>query len=81
VWDSSEEQVEGDTKTTTYMWDSMGEEDRTDIMDNLDQTDKWVIWKSKDHQDVSLKDSDFHQLLHIHEDIQDEYWGFKIKGW
>ena len=63
------------------MWDSMGEEDRTDIMDNLDQSNKWVIWKSKDHQDVSLKDSDFHKLLHIHEDIQDECWGFKIKGW
>jgi hypothetical protein len=81
AWDSSDEQEEGDTKTTAYMWDSMDEEDRTDIMDNLDQSDKWVIWKSKDKWSVSLKDADFHQLLHIHQDIQDECWGLKITGW
>ena len=47
AWDSSNEQERGDTKKTAYMWDSMDEEDRTDTMESLDQTDRWVIWKSK----------------------------------
>jgi hypothetical protein len=45
VWDSSDEQEEGDTKKTAYMlWDSMDEEDRTDTIDSLKQFDKWVTW-------------------------------------
>jgi hypothetical protein len=79
--DSSDEQDEGDTKKTAYMWDSMDEKDRTDTMNSLDQSDRWVIWKSKDKWSVSLKKAGFHQLLHIHQDTQDECWGFKIKGW
>ena len=63
------------------MWDSMDEKDRTDTMNSLDQSDRWVIWKSKDKWSVSLKKAGFHQLLHIHQDTQDECWGFKIKGW
>ena len=47
MWDSTDEQDEEDTKKTAYMWDSMDEQDREDTMDNLKQTDKWVIWKSK----------------------------------
>jgi hypothetical protein len=43
VWDSSDEQEEGDTKKTTYMWDSMDEEDRSDTIDILKQSDKWVM--------------------------------------
>jgi hypothetical protein len=46
VWDSSDEEEEGDTKKTAYMSDSMDEEDRTDTMNILDQSDSWVIWKS-----------------------------------
>ena len=39
--ESSDEQEEGDTQKTTYMWNSMDEEDRTDTMNNLDQSDRW----------------------------------------
>jgi hypothetical protein len=39
--DPSDEQEEGDIKTTTYLWDSMDEEDREDTMDKED------CWGSK----------------------------------
>jgi hypothetical protein len=85
VWDSSDEEEEGDTKKTcmtfSYMWDSMDEEDREDSLDNLNQSDKWDIWKSKDRWSISLKGTVFHQLLYIHKDTQDERWGSKIEGW
>ena len=48
-------------------------------MDNLKQTDKWVIWKSKDKWSTSLQTVGFHQLLHIHQDIQDECWDLTSK--
>ena len=60
AWDSSDEQEEGNTKKTTYIWDSMDEADRADTIDNLQQLDKWVIWKSKDKWSTSLKDAGFH---------------------
>jgi hypothetical protein len=50
--DPSDEQEEGDTKKTAYMWDSMDEEDGTDTIDSLKTSDKWVIWKSKDRWSV-----------------------------
>jgi hypothetical protein len=37
--DPSDEQEEGDIKTTAYLWDSMDEEDREDTMDILKQSD------------------------------------------
>ena len=81
MWDSTDEQDGDDTEKTAYMWDLMDEQDREDTMDSLKQTDKWVIWKSKDKWSTSLQAAGFHQLLHTHQDIQDECWGFEIKGW
>ena len=81
MWDSSDEQEEGDTKKTTYMWDSMDEEDRADTIDRLKPSIKWVIWKSKDRWSDNLKGVGFHQLLYIQRDTRDECWGSKIKGW
>jgi hypothetical protein len=49
-------------------------------MNILQQSDEWVIWKSKDKWTTSLKAAGFHQLLHIKEDIQEDCWGSKIKG-
>ncbi len=45
------------------------------------QTDEWVIWKTKDKWSSFLTEADFHQLLYIKKDIQEECWGSKIKGW
>ena len=59
----------------------MDEQDGEDTIDSLKQTDEWVIWKSKDKFSNCLQAAGFHQLLHIHQDIQDECWGFKINGW
>ena len=81
LWDSADEQDVENTKKTAYMWDSMDEEDRENTMDSLKQTDKWVIWNTKDKWSTFLKKTGFYQLLHIHQDIQDECWGFKFKGW
>jgi hypothetical protein len=81
VWDSSDEQEEGDTKKTTLLWDSMDKEDRADTIDILNQSDEWVIWKSKDNWSAYLTVADFHQLFYIKKDIQEECWGSKIKGW
>jgi hypothetical protein len=81
VGDPSDEQEEGDIKTTAYLWDSMDEEDREDTMDILKQSDEWVIWKSKDKWTTLLKAAGFHQLLYIKKDIQEDCWGSKIKGW
>ncbi len=78
--DSLDEQEEGDTKTTAYIWDSMDEEDRADTIDILKQSDKWVIWKSKDKWSASLTEAGFNQLLYIQKDTQEECWGSKIKG-
>jgi hypothetical protein len=71
AWDPSDEQEEGDMKTTAYPRDSMDEEDREDTMDIFKQSDEWVIWKSKDKWTTPLQVSDFHQLLYIKKDIQD----------
>jgi hypothetical protein len=79
AWDSSDEQGEGDTKKTAYMWDSIDEEDRTDTMNSLDQSDRWVIWKSKDKWSVSLKNAGFHQLLHIQQDIKNRTGATSVK--
>ena len=81
VGDPSDEQEEGDIKTTAYLWDSMDEEDREDTMDILKQSDEWVIWKSKDKWTTLLKAAGFHQLLYIKKDTQEDCWGSKIKGW
>jgi hypothetical protein len=81
VWDPSDEQEEGDTKTTAYLWDSMDEEDRKETIDILQQSDEWVIWKSKDKWSAPLKTVGFHQLLYIKKDTQEECWGSKIKYW
>ena len=70
VWDSSNEQEEGDTKKTAYIWDSMDEEDRTGTIEILKESDEWVTWKSKDKWSASLTAAGFHQLLYIKKDIQ-----------
>ena len=69
---------EGDTKKTAYLWDSMDEENRKDTIDILQQSDEWIIWKSKDTWSALLKTAGFHQLLYIRKDIQEEFCGFKI---
>ena len=32
-----------------YSWDSMDDQDQMDSETNLSQTDKWIIWKTKDN--------------------------------
>jgi hypothetical protein len=59
----------------------MDEDDRMDTIDILQQSDEWVIWKSKDKWSDTLKITGFHQLLYINKDDQEVCLGSKIKGW
>ena len=59
----------------------MDEDDRVDTIDILQQSDEWVICKSKDKWSATLKMTGFHQLLYIKKDTQEDCWGSKIKGW
>ena len=70
--DPSDEQEEGDTKKTAYICDSMDEEDRIDTIDILKKSDEWVIWKSKDNWSALRTAVDFHQLLYIKKDIEED---------
>jgi hypothetical protein len=49
----------------------MDEGDREDTIEILNQTDERVIWKTKDKWSVFMTVDDFHQLLYIKEDIQE----------
>ena len=57
----------------------MDEEDRKDTVDTLQQSDEWVIWKSKDKWSTTLKAADFHQLLYIKKDTQEDCWDPRSK--
>jgi hypothetical protein len=60
------------------MRDSMDEQNK-EVSEETEYM--WVIWKTTDKWSTSLQASAFHQLLHIHQETQDECWGFKFKGW
>jgi hypothetical protein len=55
--------VEGDTKKTSYIWDSMDEEDRVDTIDILKESDEWVISKSKDKWSSYLTVTDYEMVI------------------
>jgi hypothetical protein len=57
------------------VWDSMDDQDRENTMTSLNQTHKWVIWKTKNGKWSHT------QLLTIDKETQDTCCGFKIKGW
>jgi hypothetical protein len=60
----------------------MDDQDRENTIASLIQTDKWVIWKTKDGKwSHTLKEAGFHQLLTIDNETQETCSGFKITGW
>ena len=70
-----------DTKTT-YLWDSMDDQDRQDTLEKLKTTSGWTVWKTRDKEwSPTLREAGFCQLLNIHKSKREECWGFKIKGW
>ena len=70
-----------DTKTT-YLWDSMDDQDRQDTLEKLKTTSGWTVWKTRDKEwSPTLRETVFYQLLNIHKSKREECWGFKIKGW
>ncbi len=67
---------------TVYVWDSMDDEDRQNSLTALQETENWVIWKTRDKTWThTLRREDFHQLLSFNKDEKEDISGFKIKGW
>ncbi len=65
-----------------YVWDSMEDQDKTDSLEALRNTDEWVIWKTKDDKwTYELKKEGFHQILSLDKDTRTSSWRHKIKGW
>ncbi len=73
--------------STVFLWDTMGDEDRCNSLENLREKDNWLVWKTKDDKSFchkwtqELRREGFHQLLNIDKNTRDDRWGNKIKGW
>ena len=60
----------------------MDNQDRQNTLTKLETTSEWTIWKTRDKEwSPVLQKPGFHHLLNIHKDKEEEYWGFKVKGW
>ena len=47
-----------------YVWDSLDDQDKQTSMTTLQETENWVVWKTRDKiWTHTLKKQDFHQLL------------------
>ena len=52
-----------------YMWDSMDDQDKQKSLTVLQETENWVVWKTRDKTlSHTLKREIFHQLLSFHKD-------------
>ena len=67
---------------TVYMWDSMDDQDKQKSLTVLQETENWVVWKTRDKTWThTLKREGFHQLLSFHKDEKEYVSGFRVKGW
>ena len=67
---------------TVYVWDSMDDQDKLTSMSTLQETENWVVWKTRDKSWThTLQQQGFHQLLSFHKDEKENISGSKIKGW
>ena len=54
---------------TVYMWDSMDDQDKQKSLTVLQETENWVVWKTRDKTWTrTLKREGFQQLLSFHKD-------------
>ena len=66
---------------TVYAWDSMDDQDKQNSLTVLQETENWVVWKTKDKTWThTLRRESFHQLLSFNKDEKENISGFKIKG-
>ncbi len=67
---------------TIYVWDSMNDQDKQTSMSTLQETENWVVWKTRDKTWThTLEHHGFHQLLSFHKDEKENIRGSNIKGW
>ena len=60
----------------------MDDQDKQTSMSTLQETENWVVWKTRDKTWThTLKHQGFHQLLSFHKDEKENISGSKIKGW
>ena len=65
-----------------YVWDSMDDQDEQTSITTLQETENWVVWKTRDKTWThTLQQQDFHQLLSFHKDEKENITSSKIKGW
>ena len=64
------------------MWDSMDDQDKQKSLTMLQETENWVVWKTRDKTlSHTLKREIFHQLLSFHKDEKKNVSGFRTKRW
>lgn len=67
---------------TVYAWDSMDDQDKQSSITDLQETENWVVWKTRDKTWThTLRREGSHQLLSFNKDEKENISGFKIKGW
>ena len=56
---------------TVYTWDSLTDQDKQNEMQDLCDTEHWVVWKTKEEiWTHTLKEEGFHQLLSLDKDTE-----------
>jgi hypothetical protein len=64
------------------LWDSIDDQDKQTSMSTLQETENWVVWKTRDKTwKHTLKRQGFHQLLSFNQDEKENIRDSKIKGW
>ncbi len=67
---------------TVYMWDSMDDQDKQKSLTVLQETENWVVWKTRDKTWThTLKWEGFHQLLSFHKGEKKNISDFRVKRW
>jgi hypothetical protein len=67
---------------TVYMWDSMGNQDKQKSLAVLQETENWVVWKTRDKTWThTLTREDFHQFLSFHKNEKKDVNGLRVKRW
>ena len=60
----------------------MEDQDKTDSLEVLRNTEEWVIWKTKDTKwTQEIKKEGFNHILSVDKDTRESIWRHKIKGW
>ena len=67
---------------TVYAWDSMDDQDKQNSLTALQETGKWVVWKTKrQNMDSHFEEGGLSPTPPFNKDEKENISGFTIKGW